>query len=671
MSLWNLGLRNKALLALLFAFLVALIPATLVGWNVMTSVQAHLGEAFARNLADLNRQKITAPISRELMLSQRLAQSQFTREWLLDEHNPEKTERFFTEAQGYLEAFRDQVYFVINTQSHHYYFNEAGAEFSRAPRYTLEPGSQDDAWYFNLRENIGAYNINVNPDTELGTTRIWLNVPAREEGRLIGLVGTGLDLTRFIDELLQIEEAGVTPMLLDRQGRIQAHPDADQIAYGSGAGVDSDQRSLLHWVPEAERAGIEQALERSRGHPERVVLHRAPLDGVTHLLALAYMPDLDWHLVAAVDLNVVDVVSGRWWLTILLGLGLIVLLLLAAVAFSVERILIRPLSHLQQSATAISNGRYDVNLPPAADDEIGDLARAFDSMVRTVQSHTQELESKVKERTRDLENSNREIALFNKMVNDSIDYASLIQRAILPDASLQRVLGDRYFVLWQPKDTVGGDFYFFHSQDERHLIGLVDCAGHGVPGALMTMLARAAFDHAIREQGLESPAQILHSADRVLRTMLQDFDLPRALATNMDAGLVLLNPAECRLTFAGAKLSLYVAEGDEVQECKGDNRALVARKQGHYQDVELSDNPGQRYYLTSDGYLDQAGGELGYGMGSSGLMDALRQMHDRAIAKQGELLHEHLQAWKGETYEQRDDICVLGFEMPGLKDINN
>jgi len=664
MSLWNLGLRNKALLALLFAFFVALVPALLIGWSVMQSVQSHLGEAFARNLAELSRQQIIAPISRELTLSQRLAQSQFTLDWLLDEQDPSKTRRFFVEAEGYREAFRDEAYFIINARSHNYYFNDNESANSREPRYQLDPHNPGDSWFFNLKRRIGDYNINVNPDAQLGITRIWINMPVRQNGQLLGLVGTGLDLTRFIEELLRTEEKGVTPMLMDSQGNIQAHPDADKIAYGSGAGAGEKGQSIFNALEPVAQAQLRQRMTQLGSESDEVALLKAQLDGTSQLLALAYMPDLDWYLLVAVNLDVAEVVTGRWWLTILLGTTLIVVLFLVAVAFSVERILIRPLSHLQQSATAISKGRYDVDLPPAAGDEIGDLARAFDSMARTVQSHTQELESKVRERTRDLENSNREIALFNKMVNDSIDYASLIQRAILPDASLQRVLGNNYFVLWQPRDTVGGDFYFFHSEGERHLIGLVDCAGHGVPGALMTMLARAAFDHAIREQGLESPAQILHSADRVLRNMLQDFDLPRALATNMDAGLVLLRPADCRLTFAGAKLSLYVAEGDSVQECKGDKRALVARKPGCYQDVELSDRPGQRYYLTSDGYLDQAGGDLGYGMGHSGLTEVLRSIQAQSMAEQGQSLHDRLLAWKGEAYEQRDDICVLGFEMP-------
>lgn len=664
MSLWSLGLRNKALLALLLAFFVALVPALLIGWNVMQSVQSHLGEAFARNLAELSRQQIMAPISRELTLSQRLAQSHFTMDWLQDEEDPDKTRRFFIEAEGYREAFRDDAYFIINARSHNYYFNDAETGHSREPRYRLDPQSPDDTWFFNLERQIGDYNINVNPDAQLGITRIWINVPVRQNGQLLGLVGTGLDLTRFIEELLRTEEKGVTPMLMDSQGNIQAHPDADKIDYGSGAGAGEKGQSLFNALEPEAQTELRRHMAQLNAQPDDIALLRGQLDGTSQLLALAYMPELDWYLLTAVNLDVAEVVTGRWWLTILLGTGLIVVLFLVAVAFSVERILIRPLSHLQRSASAIAKGRYDVDLPPAAGDEIGDLARAFDSMVRTVQSHTQELESKVRERTRDLENSNREIALFNKMVNDSIDYASLIQRAILPDASLQRVLGEKHFVLWRPRDIVGGDFYFLHSENGRHLIGLVDCAGHGVPGALMTMLARAAFDHAIREQGLESPALILHSADRVLRNMLQDFDLPRALATNMDAGLVLVRPGECRLSFAGAKLSLYVAKGDQVEECKASKRALVARKPGDYQDIELADRPGQRYYLTSDGYLDQAGGELGYGMGNSGLTEALRQIHDRPIADQGQLLDEHLRAWQGEAFEQRDDICILGFEMP-------
>ncbi|MBF3347939.1 HAMP domain-containing protein, partial [Pseudomonas aeruginosa] len=149
----------------------------------------------------------------------------------------------------------------------------------------------------------------------------------------------------------------------------------------------------------------------------------------------------------------------------------------------------------------IAAGRYDTPLPLARQDEIGSLSKAFASLADQVRRHTAELEDKVQERTQALEEANREMAAAQKKIGDSLDYASLIQRAILPDRQLSATLGEHHFILWKPRDVVGGDFYVYREQTDGYLIGVVDCAGHGVPGALMTMLARAAIDHAIEAVG--------------------------------------------------------------------------------------------------------------------------------------------------------------------------
>lgn len=670
MSQWNMGLRGKALAALLVACLIALVPAAFIGFQVAGQVQAYFGEAYARNLTELNRQRIRAPVLQDLMLARRLADSVLLREWLLDESDPEKRGRFFQEAGGYAEDFRSGAYFVASALSRRYYFNESDASFSEQPRYTLDPGSEDDEWFFNLVRTIGNHNINVNPDIQLETTRVWLNVPTRHQGEVIGLTGTGVDLTDFIGEFVRSDEPGVTPMIVDADGAIQAHPDPDRIAFGATAGAGEGRGSTLADILGGDQAStvVGNALEASRAGREGVALARADLNGEPHLLAVAYMPELDWHLVTAVNLGVARVMSGTWWVGIILGVLTMVVLLVVVIGIAVERILIRPLSHLQRSASQIADGNFEVSLPRRRRDEIGRLSDAFATMASTIQGHTRDLESKVRDRTRELEERNRDIALFNRMMNDSIEYASLIQQAILPDQSLERHLGKDHFVLWRPRDTVGGDFYFFHTEKDRHLLGLIDCAGHGVPGALMTMLARAAFDHAIRECGIDSPGIVLKRTDGILRDMLQNLDLPRALATNMDAALISLDSPGDTLRFAGARMSLYIHDGDQVDEVKGQRRALVGRKSGLYEDVELTLHPGHGYYMTTDGYLDQAGGDLGFGMGTTGFREALRAVSELPMAERGEALLARLEAYRG-SYPQRDDVSVIGFRVQSHQEL--
>nr|MBF0685201.1 SpoIIE family protein phosphatase [Pseudomonas sp.] len=258
------------------------------------------------------------------------------------------------------------------------------------------------------------------------------------------------------------------------------------------------------------------------------------------------------------------------------------------------------------------------------------------------------------------EAANRAMAAAQKNIGDSIDYASLIQRAILPDRQLTQSLGEHHFVLWRPRDVVGGDFYIFRPDADNCLLGIMDCAGHGVPGALMTMLARAAVDAAVQEVGPGDPALILSRCDSAMRSMLAEAHLPRALATNVDAGLVYIDRARRQLLFSGARLSLYVSDGAQVHEHKGARRALLDKRQGIFTNIELPLDPGHTFYLVTDGFLDQAGGDRGYGFGNDRFHDMLAEHAAQPLADQPGLFTRTLAAYQGD-HPQRDDITMLSF----------
>lgn len=657
------GLRAKSMVALLFACLLALIPAIVVGWQLLDGVRSHFGEAYARNFTQLNLQKIVAPVTRDLALATRLAGSVLSREWVLDEDNPESRRRFFEEAEGYRADFSSHSYFFASALSGKYYYNDEPGPWSDEPRYVLDRAATKDAWFYNTMAGDESFNINVNPDEALGTTRVWLNAVVTDGERRIGLAGTGLDLGEFIRAFVSVTEPGVTPVILDESGAIQAHPDASLIAYGSAAGVEDAGGGLNRlFAVEQDRSAMREAMARAEQSPESVQTLRAELDGHEQLLAVAYAPELRWHIVTAVDLNVAEVLEGGWVRTVLIGMAVVVLLLLGLSAWAVDRIVLEPLRGLRRSATEIARGRYEVSLPAASSDEIGDLSRAFDSMANQVRTHTTQLESEVRDRTAELERSNREMEAAHRQIRASIDYASVIQRATLPDRQISQVLGDDHFVLWRPRDVVGGDFYVFRAEGERCLIGVVDCAGHGVPGALMTMLARTAIDLAIEHEGIDSPAAILRHTDDAMRTLLADFDLPKGIATNMDVGLVSVDRAARRMRFSGAKISLYWSDGVEQGEVSGHRRAIGDRRRGEYEDSELALTTNTSYYLATDGFLDQSGGERGFGFGNTRFAELLQDMAKLPMAQQAEALDRELEAYRGE-FPQRDDITILSFRL--------
>ncbi|MBD9514830.1 MULTISPECIES: biofilm regulation protein phosphatase SiaA [Pseudomonadaceae] len=654
------GLRGKSVVALLIACLLALVPAVMLGWKAMEDIRTHFGLAFARNFTLLNQQKIIAPVIRELALSRRLAESVVTQDWLLSENDPARRALFFREAEGFRADQHNYSYFVVVDSSRHYYFNDSSSPLSNSPRYTLSDTDPQDRWYFDTLARDETYNINVNYDAKLKVTKVWFNMVVRAGNEKVGLAGGGLDLTEFLDQFISRREAGVTPMIVDPEGAIQAHPDTRLIAFSSGSSGQAKHHVYDLLANDQQRTALRQTLRQAETNPGEVETMWGTIDGKEQLIATAYIPQLRWHVLSAIDLHAAQVLDSRWIWPLVGTLAGLLAILLIGFAYTVDLLVLRPLRGLKQSAKAIAAGQYDSPLPRTRPDEIGELSSAFASMADQVRRHTEELEDKVQQRTQALEAANREMAAAQKKIGDSIDYASLIQRAILPDRQLQASLGEHHFVLWKPRDVVGGDFYIYREGPIDSLIGVVDCAGHGVPGALMTMLALAAIDHAIDSVKSHDPAAILRETDHVMRGMLGQEEFTHSLATNMDAGLVRVDHQRKLLHFSGAKISLFASDGNDVREYKGARRAIGDKRQGDYQDVEIPMETGWTYYLCTDGFLDQAGGEHGFGFGNSRFADLLRNHARRPLAEQADVFAATLAQYQGEQ-PQRDDITILSF----------
>ncbi|MAX90285.1 MAG: histidine kinase [Pseudomonas sp.] len=656
-----LGIRGKSLLALLLTFLLAIGVTVLVGREALQGVQNRFGEAYARNVVQLNRERLFAPVTRELALAQRLAESQITRAWLLDESDPAKRELFFREAAGYQRALSDHSYFAASAASNRYYSNGDQQPPSEAPRYEMKPDAPEDEWFYVTLRSDAPYHLNVDRSAVTGDLKIWFNILVRDGSRPLGIVGSGISLNAFVTQFIEEDKTGVESMVLDSHGSILVHPDQNLVTLNADTSQGrSLSTSLLGQLDDIDQANaLRQAMRYSREHPGETTTVEASLDGEPRLLALTWIPELQWFVASAVDLRTAQVIELRPLMPAL-GAVLLLLLLIAGGAWLVDRRVLSPLRQLRKSAQAIAAGHYNAPLPSDRDDEIGELSAAFRSMALKIHSHTSELESRVDERTRELQQANRDMAAAHKKIEDSIDYASLIQHAILPKRQLVADLDERHAVLWHPRDVVGGDFYVYRATEQGCLLGVVDCAGHGVPGALMTMLAHAAIEQAIADAGLHDPAAILARTDGIVRRMLRDDTTQQALATNMDVGLAYVDFGRRLVVYAGAKVALYYSDGESLEELPAGRRAIGDRRVGEYGNAEVGLKPGRTFYLATDGFLDQAGGELGYGFGNSRFADMILRHARLPMNEQGAAFKATLDEYQGD-YPQRDDITMLCF----------
>jgi serine phosphatase RsbU (regulator of sigma subunit) len=264
-----------------------------------------------------------------------------------------------------------------------------------------------------------------------------------------------------------------------------------------------------------------------------------------------------------------------------------------------------------------------------------------------------------------LESTTQEKTRAYQKINDSIAYASLIQRSLLPNRLLQGTPGINCAVLWLPRDVVGGDFYICHASAHGCLIGVMDCAGHGVPGALMTMLVHSVIDQTIAQAGPENPAALLMRIDLVVRKMLGQELQSQSLATNIDIALAYLDFDEVMLTFAGAKIDLYCDHGSEVQQLRGARRAIGGRHAIQYSNVRMALDRGT-FYLTTDGFLDQAGGDKAYGFGNRRFKETIQRHAALPLAQKAAAFKATLDAYQG-RHAQRDDITMLCFRFDSSK----
>ncbi|MDB5789237.1 SpoIIE family protein phosphatase [Caballeronia mineralivorans] len=357
---------------------------------------------------------------------------------------------------------------------------------------------------------------------------------------------------------------------------------------------------------------------------------------------------------AAVDArtaNALQKLERRQLLYVRLALFVVSAAVIGMVSFGfyIRRRIVNPVYQLVGNMEHVTTGKYGVRNREAGNDELSTLARGFNGMAAAVERHTATLAA-----------ANLEMTATHKKIADSIDYASLIQTAVLPHRQLARHFGAHYFVLWKPRDVVGGDFYVFHQDGDNFLIGVVDCAGHGVPGALMTMLAHAAISHAIAEVGLHDPAAILGRTDTALRAMLSASHLDSALATHADAALIYVDRAAGHMSFSGAKMSLYICDDGWVEEIKGARRPLAHKRMGEFANTALSLTPGRTYYLVTDGYLDQAGGDEGFCFGNDRFKQALQTHADLPLTEQSDAFAETLARYQ-RSQPQRDDITIVSF----------
>lgn len=531
----------------LVTLLLIVVSAIAGWWSVRTlaeDIVAQWAMRYAEKQALYDKSRTLQPILREVALARQLANSQYIREWARHPNNKEHTRNAVAEMESFRLNFHDQNYFVALRKNGHYYYNNAENEYSgKEFRYTLDPKQKKDAWFYDLIQQGRDLHINVNPDLELGITKLWIDVLIRDGNNILGMAGTGLDLTGFIQNVVEEGEPGVTSLFVDHAGAIQIHRNEALIDFGSISKQSAEQHTIaLLFDQPADRKAILAAMKTLEDLRQTVITEFVSVNGRRHLAGVTYLPEIGWYEITLLDLDILLPFSQFSGILLVYAATLLGAFLLLNLFLNHQ--VLNPLSQLDRAMTRVESGA-DVsdNLGDLGSGEIRHLLQRFMHMAKAVMESRHGLEAKIQERTLALERLTK-IDPLTELLNRR----GMTERI---EAELPRVQRESGHVglLWLDVD-------WFKQINDQH-------------------------GHAVGDQALRLIADII-------RETLRPYDV--ASRWGGDEFLVLVQPADSgTLNNIGTRLCRKIAENRQLVSQDGEPLPLSASIGGHlsHQDEPL------------------------------------------------------------------------------------
>jgi len=254
-----------------------------------------------------------------------------------------------------------------------------------------------------------------------------------------------------------------------------------------------------------------------------------------------------------------------------------------------------------------------------------------------------------------------EVQYQNKKITESINYAKRIQSAILPNSRIiNRALPDS-FILYKPRDVVSGDFPWFAQVKNEIFLAAVDCTGHGVPGALLSLVGYFLLNDIVRSRRITEPGMILDLLDEGVSTTLRP-DEDAGTNDGMDISLCKINLQEREVSYAGAHRPLYIMRNGVLEEIKGNKFPIgggIFKNQTSFTNTRIKLNRGDSIYYCSDGYCDQFGGPKGRKFGNRQLREIITKIHTMPMKEAMRVFEDQWESWKG-NQKQTDDVLLIG-----------
>jgi serine phosphatase RsbU (regulator of sigma subunit)/HAMP domain-containing protein len=338
--------------------------------------------------------------------------------------------------------------------------------------------------------------------------------------------------------------------------------------------------------------------------------------------------------------------------------------------------LIEGLKRTANFSYEVGKGNFDSPFEPLGEEDV--LGHALIKMSKELKHNEMILEKKVFERTKQIEEQNKELVRqtekiekqnkrvveLYKDVTDSIRYAKRLQESILPSEKLIRSIFPNSFVFYKPKDIVSGDLFFFKKIGKKTVFAAIDCTGHGVPGAFMSLVSYNSLNLAIRDTQDLNAAMILNDLNKIATSAINNQQEDAAMRDSMDISLCVFDHSNLELQYAGAYNPICIIRNNELHIIKGDKISIGSenKKDKNYENHVMQMIKDDFIYLFSDGYIDQFGGQKGKKLMLNAFKSLLLEAYTIKPEEQTDFFNSNLFKWR-DGREQVDDILVLGIKI--------
>ena len=404
-----MNLKTKSILLVAACFLVILSCSYFLMQMFSNNITNGLASNYAKEQLNYNRAKVMYPLMRELALAQLLADSHAIKKWAAAEDDPQARSAALQNLEEYRKFFSDRsVFFAIKKSGHYYYKDKRTPTQEATHRYTLNPDSLEDQWFYRTISEGRDYALNVDYDEKLQVTKVWINVVVKGNNGPLGIIGTGIDLTEFIAAVVTSEYAGVSSLFVEQSGAIQAASRTELIDFRTISKAPGERKTIYQLLDPKAAAQLSSAIAQLDAGTNKVELLRASIADSNYLIAVGKIADIGWYNLTLLDTS--SFIGARQM--VLFTILLLVALLLLSLAFvaMLNRFVFQRIYRLDRMTHELAEGgelTFPEGLPH---DEIGRLEYNFQQMASSLREHSSQLEQKVEERTRELEKKNEQLS---------------------------------------------------------------------------------------------------------------------------------------------------------------------------------------------------------------------------------------------------------------------